>query len=76
MLNLFNNTTKQNLKDEHEPGSIFFLITSARQPMAEIFVNLEFTVYVIIYHGCRQNKSTPLGLMDIFKSFPACLWFS
>lgn len=61
MLNLFNNTTKQKLKDEHEPGSIFYLITSARNPKAERFVNLEFTIYIVIYHGCRQNKRTPTG---------------
>lgn len=44
MLNLFNNTTKQNLKDEHKSGFVFYLITSARKPMAERFVNLEFTI--------------------------------
>lgn len=51
MLNLFSNTTKQNSKDEHEPESAFYLISSARKYMAERFFKLYFTIYVIVYHG-------------------------
>lgn len=69
MLNLFNNATKQNLKDEHEPGSVFYLITSARTPMAERFFNLEFAIYVAVDHGCRQNKRTPTRTKAHFLKF-------
>jgi len=61
VLNLFSNITKQNLKDEHEPESVFYLIISARKHMAERFFKLYFTIYIIIYHGCRQHKRTPTG---------------
>lgn len=61
MLNQFSNAAKQNLKDEHEPEYVFYLISSARVRMAQRFFRLYFTIYVIAYCDYRQHNRMLTG---------------